>query len=89
MSQVIKTPPKTDDAIIEQDADLTPADLRKDVWSGNGGGEELAMREATQGSEADTDDMSDLVAAETPDTVQQISDPHIYTDAEKAGKKPD
>ena len=89
MAQVIKTPPKTDDQnIIEQDAELTPADLRKDVWSSNGSGEELALREATQGSEAETDGMSDLVAAETPDTVRRISDPHIETDAEKNAKKP-
>jgi hypothetical protein len=88
MAQDIKTPPQADDAIIENNADLTPADLRKDVWGGTGSGEEVALREAMQGTEAETEDMSDLVAAETPDTVRQISDPHIYTEAEKNAKKP-
>lgn len=89
MSEIMKTPPKGDaePGIVEQDAGVTPADLRKDMWSGNGSGEELALREAKHGSEADTDDMSDLVAAETSETVRRISDPHIYTDAEKKAQQ--
>jgi hypothetical protein len=42
------------------------------------GGEELALREAKAGTDADIDDQSDEVARETPgDTVQRISDPTL------------
>ena len=42
------------------------------------GGEELALREAKAGTDADIDNQSDEVARETPgDTVRRISDPTL------------
>jgi hypothetical protein len=63
--------------------DISPDELRKDVWSTTGHSEELAMREAKMGSEGEVDDKSDLVAAETPETTRRISDPHITTKSER------
>lgn len=69
--------PHTAPAAPTSAVDVSPEQLRADVWSKPGQGEELAMREAKMGSEGEIDGMSDLVAAETPDTVKRISDPHI------------
>jgi hypothetical protein len=69
--------PHTAPAAPTNAVDVSPEALRADIWSKTGQGEELALREAKMGSEGEIDDMSDLVAAETPDTVKRISDPHI------------
>ena len=57
--------------------ELSPEEVQERVWS-NPGGEELALREAKTGTDADVDNQSDAVARETPgDTIKRISDPHI------------
>jgi hypothetical protein len=44
------------------------------------GGDELALREAKTGADADVDNQSHKVAEETPpDNLKRISDPHIET----------
>ncbi|MGQ4274722.1 hypothetical protein [Terrihabitans sp. B22-R8] len=79
MTQATKTIPAATEETERgrTDADISPAEFRKDVWENTGDGEELALREAKLGAEGDVDDMSDLVANETPETVRRISDPHI------------
>jgi hypothetical protein len=57
--------------------ELSPSEVQDRVWS-SPGGEELALREAKTGPDADVDNQSDLVARETPgDTVRRISDPAL------------
>jgi hypothetical protein len=65
-----KPPPRNE-------AELSPAEVRKKVWGETGEGEDLALREATLGADGEIDDTTDLVEEETPDTARRISDPTI------------
>ncbi len=61
----------------EERPELSPAQVQERVWR-EPGGEELALREAKTGSDADVDNQSDAVAAETPaENLRRISDPRI------------
>jgi hypothetical protein len=56
---------------------MSPAEVRKRLWSEPGGDEE-ALREAKSSApEGDTDDHSDETGAETPETTKHLSDAHI------------
>lgn len=57
--------------------ELSPAEVQDRVWR-QPGGDELALREAKTGTDADVDNQSDKVAEETPpENLRRISDPHI------------
>jgi hypothetical protein len=61
----------------EQRPELSSKEVQERLW-GQPGGEELALREAKTGTDADVDNQSDKVAEETPpENLKRISDPHI------------
>jgi hypothetical protein len=61
----------------EDRPELSPDQVQDRVWR-QPGGEELALREARTGSDADVDNQGDRVAEETPrENLRRISDPHI------------
>jgi hypothetical protein len=51
-----------------------PSETLRKVWS-EPGGEAHSYRHATKGAGGEADDHSDAVAAETPETHEQLSDP--------------
>jgi hypothetical protein len=61
----------------ESRPELSSAEVQERVWR-QPGGEELALREAETGTDADVDNQSDKVAEETPpQNLRRISDPRI------------
>ena len=57
--------------------ELSSDDVQERVWS-RPGGEELALREAKTGAEADVDGQSEAVEQETPaENIRRISDPTL------------
>ena len=57
--------------------ELSPEEVQERVWS-EPGGEELALREAKTGVDADVDNQSQQVEDETPpENLRRISDPSL------------
>jgi hypothetical protein len=69
---------------LRERPEMSPAEVRKRLWSEPGGDEE-ALREAKSLGPGDiTEDHSEETAAETPETTKHLSDAHI----DEPGKAP-
>lgn len=67
----------------EERPELSSDEVQERVWR-QPGGDELALREAKTGTDADVDNQSDKVEEEVPpENLKRISDPHIK--AKKGG----